>query len=103
MGTNRRYAADVDRRMDARIAERIMSSGAPLSLSNAELELDVQPLTRTPKPHAVRAWVRYPEAPLKVDAEAVAWTPRAVAIRWPGPSGEHRAWVWVSAVERGVQ
>lgn len=100
MGSNRRYAADVDRRMDARVAERIMRSGAPLSLTAAELELDEQPLTRTPRPHAVTAWVRYPEAPLKVEALAVAWTPRAVAIKWRGPDAEHRAWVWASAVER---
>lgn len=37
---------------------------------------------------------------VKVDAEAVAWTGRAVAIRWTMASGaEHKAWVWASAVE----
>jgi len=101
MGTNKRFAAQVDARMDARIAERIMRSGAPLSLSNVELQLDVLPLTRTPVPEAVRAWVRYPSAAVQVDALAIAWTPRAVAIKWPGPDDiEHRAWVWASAVDR---
>ena len=83
--------------MDANI---IMRSGAPLSLTDAELELDVQPITRTPQPVACRAWVRYPEGPVKVDARAVAWTPRAVAMEWDAPgSTTHRAWVWASAVQ----
>jgi hypothetical protein len=38
---------------------------------------------------------------MKLDVEVVAWTPRAVAVRWKTPAGEeHRAWVWASAVER---
>ena len=96
MGTNRRYAESVDRRMDANI---IMRSGAPQSLTDAELELTVQSIIRSPQPVTCRAWVRYPEGPVKVDARAVAWTPQAVAIEWdaPGPT-THRAWVWVSAV-----
>lgn len=101
MGTSRRYAEQIDRGMDARVAERVMRSGDPLTLSRLELQLDVLPLTRTPRPERVRAWVRYPAAALLVEAEAVAWTPRAVAIRWPGPDAvEHHAWVWASAVDR---
>ena len=101
MGTSKRYAEAVDRRMDARVVEKIMRSGEPLSLTDVELQLDIYPLTRDPQPGAVKAWVRYPAAPVQVDALAVAWTPRAVAIKWPGPDGvEHRAWVWASAVER---
>lgn len=100
MGTSKRYAHVVDRDVDKRIAETIMRSGEPLSLTPAELQLDELPLTRTPRPESVRAWVRYPQAPLLVDALAVAWTPRAVALKWPGPDAEHRAWVWASAVER---
>ena len=94
MGTNKRYADAVDRRMDARVVEKIMRSGQPLTLTDVELQLDTYPLTRDPQP-------QYPAAPVQVDALAVAWTPRAVAIRWAGPDGvEHRAWVWASAVER---
>ena len=101
MGTNKRFAAQVDARMDARIADRIMRSGDPLSLSHVELQLDVFPLTRTPVPEAVRAWVRYPFGALQVEALVVAWTPRAVAIKWPGPDdAEHRAWEWANAVDR---
>ena len=101
VGTNKRYADAVDRRMDSRVVEKVMRSGAPLSLTDDELQLDVYPLTRTPQPEPVTAWVRYPAAPIQVEGVAVAWTPRAVAIRWKGPDGaEHRAWVWASAVER---
>lgn len=96
MGTNRRYADAVDRRMDANIA---MRSGTPQSLTDAELELSVQSIIRAPQPVACRAWVRYPEGPAKVDARAVAWTLRAVAIEWDAPDRRvHRAWVWASAV-----
>lgn len=100
MGTNRRYADSIDRRMDARIAEREVEGLEPFTLTPAELELATQPLTRAPVPKAVRAWVRFGPHAIKVDAEAVAWTERAVAIRWMTPSGvEHKAWVWASAVE----
>ena len=101
MGSNRRYAADIDRRMDARITERIMRSGEPQSLTRAEQQRGDIPLTTDPHPSAVRAWVRYPDGPLEVDARAVMWTSRAVGIVWDGPDGvEHRAWVWIGAVER---
>lgn len=86
--------------MNARIAEREVEGLPPLSLTNEELELDREPLTRTPVPRPVRAWVRFGPHAMKVDAEAVAWTGRAVAIRWTMASGaEHKAWVWASAVE----
>ena len=75
--------------------------GTPQTLSDAELELDVYPLTKTPIPVPASAWVRYGDLALKIEVEVVAWTPRAVAIRWVTPSGEkHRSWVWASAVER---
>lgn len=86
--------------MNARISEREAAGQAPLSLTPDELELATEPLTKTPVPRPVRAWVRFGPVAIKVDAEAVAWTSRAVAIRWTMPSGaEHRAWVWSSAVE----
>lgn len=86
--------------MNARIAEREVAGIEPLTLTPEELELDVEPLTKTPVPRPVRAWVRFGPHAMKVDAEAVAWTGRAVAIKWTMPSGiEHQAWVWASAVE----
>lgn len=76
--------------------------GVPQTLTDRELELEVQPLTRTPVPVRARAWVRYASGAIKLDVDIVAWTPRAVAVRWKTPAGEeHRAWVWASAVERG--
>jgi hypothetical protein len=100
VGTNRRYAESIDRRMNARISERGAEGYAPLSLTPAELELATKPLTRTPVRKPVRFRVRFGPHAIKVDAEAVARTGRAVAIRWTMASGaEHKAWVWASAVE----
>lgn len=97
MGTSKRYAAHYDRLNERRAVMR----GEPQSLTDAELERDIQPLTRTPVAMPVRAWVRYEGGAIQVDAEAVAWTARAVAIRWEAPDGRtDRAWVWASAVER---
>jgi len=99
MGTSKRYSSSIDQKMDARIAERIMRSGEPQSLTRAEQRRGEIPMTTDPNPSEVRAWVRYPDGPIEVTARAIAWTSRAVAITWPGPDGiEHRAWVWVGAV-----
>jgi hypothetical protein len=84
--------------MGERAAESIMRGAEPVTLTPTELELEREPLTRTPIARPVRAWVRYGAVPLLVDAEAVAWTEHAVAIRWKSPDGEHRAWVWASAI-----
>jgi hypothetical protein len=100
MGSNRRYADSVDKAMSKRADESVMRDREPTSLTPSELELSTYPLTRTPIPVPVRAWVRYGAVALKVDARAVAWTSRAVAIEWDTPGGSHRAWVWSSAVER---
>ena len=87
--------------MSVRVDEMTMR-GIPQTLTDRELELDVQPLTKTPVPVPARAWVRYGGVAIKLEVEIVAWTPRAVAVRWKTGAGEeHRAWVWASAVERG--
>lgn len=87
--------------MGARDNETIMRGAKPESLSSAELQLETQPLTRTPIPRPVKAWVHYGKVPIQVDAVVTAWTTRAVAIKWDSPDGEHKAWVWSSAaVER---
>lgn len=75
-----------------------MHGSQPETLSPLELDLATEPLTRTPVGRLVRAWVRFGGVPLLIEAEAVAWTEHAVAIRWRSPEGEHRAWVWASAV-----
>jgi hypothetical protein len=85
--------------MSEQVVETIMR-GEPFSLTNDELELDVQPITRTPIAVSAVAWVRYGAVAVKVPVDVVAWTNRAVAIRWKNPEGEiHKAWVWASAVE----
>ena len=71
MGTNKRYADHYDGLMDARILERIAATSGPLqSLTDAELELDTEPLTIAPQPHQVKAWVRFGSTAIRVDAEA---------------------------------
>ena len=100
MGTNKRYADAIDARMDQRAQEVVMRDQRPANLKSVELELDRYALTIPPHPVPVLAWVRYGEVPLRVEAEAVRWTDRVVAIVWKVPGGEHKAWVWASAVER---
>lgn len=57
---------------------------------------------RPERPIAVRAWiVTVSGEDLEVDGDAVAWTKRAVRVRFVDQIGhlEH-AWVWVGAVTR---
>jgi hypothetical protein len=99
MGTSKRYAHSIDARMDARIADGIMRTGQPDTLDPKQLALDHEPLTRTPRPRPARAWVTYGSQSIEIDVEVVAWTSRALAVRWPAPDGiEHHAWVWLGAV-----
>jgi len=96
VGRSKRYACRVDRRRGERADEAATRGVDPTSLTNAELELDTLPLTQTPRPPAVRAWLSYGAVAIR----AVAWTPRAVALEWTTTGGEvQRAWVWASAVD----
>ena len=70
---------------------------APISLS--EWEIGEHPVVG--EPVAVRAWVRFPEAPIRVEALAVAWTRRAVKVEFQLRDGRTLStWVWASAVDR---
>ena len=101
MGTNKRYADRIDREQAAKTDQIIVRDSTPSSLSREELELDRQPLTRTPVPISARAWVHYGVHALRLEVEIVAWTPKACAVRWTTSTGrEDRAWVWANAVER---
>ena len=100
MGTSKRYAAHIDARMGEKIDQAVMRDRQPETLTDLELELQMEPLTRTPKPMPVYAWVRYGSTGMRVKARAVAWTNRAVAVEWEAPGGMHRAWVWASAVDQ---
>ena len=99
MGTNKRYAAYYDRLMDERIAERVAAKGGLQTLTPTELGLDTEPLTIAPEPQPVRAWVRFYDTPLRVDAWACRWTSKAVGIRFEIRGREYKAWVWSNAVE----
>jgi len=99
VGTSKRYADAIDVRMGDKADQVVMRDLEPETLTPRELALDVQPLTRTPKPMPVFAWVRYDGIPIRVSARVVAWTEKAVAVEWKSPTGLHHAWVWSSAVE----
>jgi len=92
MGSNRRYGSDVS---DSTL-ERLNSQG-PTSLYREETG-DV--VTAAPVPVPVQAWVRFGAEPIRVPAEAIAWTPRAVRVRFSYRTGDWDVWVWASAVER---
>ncbi|BDV32249.1 hypothetical protein [Microbacterium terricola] len=99
MGTNRRYATQVDARMDQRIVERIAAAGPLDSLTTQELQLDQLPKTVDPDPREVLVWVRFGKTPIQVHALAVQWTPRAVGVTFEIAGTRHRTWVWASAVD----
>lgn len=98
MGTNKRYAAQIDQRMDARILERIARDGDLQTLTSTELRLDRVPLTIDPRPRRVLAWVRFGVVPVIVEAEACRWTADAVGIRFEISGKRYKTWVWASAV-----
>jgi hypothetical protein len=89
----------VDRRMDDRIAESVAAKGGLQSLKPDELNLALEPLTIDPQPIPVKAWVRFFDIPLRVDAFADRWASRAVGIRFTIGGRDFKTWVWASAVE----
>jgi len=98
MGTNRRYAARIDRLMDDRILQRIASENPLQSLTDAELRKDTLPITRDPQPKKCKAWVRFGPHAMRVDAEVVVWNDLACGIRFTVGEKELRCWVWTNAV-----
>ena len=100
MGASKRYAEHYDAVGEERLISRAAASGPLRTLTRAELELDVLPVTTNPRPERIRAWVRFGDEPLRVRAEAVMWTATAVAIRFHASGTEYRCWVWSSAVTR---
>lgn len=78
-----------------------IARGAQLqTLTHVELRLDDVPLTVDPRPRRkVRAWVRFGEVPVRVEALAARWTPDAVGIVFDIDGTTYRCWVWSGAVE----
>jgi hypothetical protein len=94
MGQNRRYGSDLT---EGAVNDAVIRP-APISLSERERG---DAVTEAPEPVDVRAWVRFPEAPIRVEGRAVAWTDRAVWVEFTMRDGStRRAWVWASAVDR---
>lgn len=84
--------------MDARVLQRVAAGGMLETLRPIELQLDLLPVTIDPQPKPVKAWVRFGDTPIIVDAEACRWTTKAVGIRFLVDGAEHRCWVWLGAV-----
>ena len=100
MGTQKRYADSVDRRMLEKMYLREMV-GQPDTLSEYEVDLRNLPLTTDPKPKKARAWVRYGGTAVIANVYVLAWTDRAVRVRWKQPDGiVQEAWVWAPAVRQ---
>lgn len=100
MGTNRRYPSRVAEDISRRI-EQVVTRPEPITLSDAELGKPHSTVTPAPTPIPVKAWVRFPETPVRVTGRALAWTDRAALVEWEtGDRRTVRAWVWASAVER---
>ncbi len=71
----------------------------PRSLTLEQLAmLDV---TTPTEPALVRAWIVWKDGVEElVVGQAVAWTRRAVRVRWGVPPRVFETWVWAGAVER---
>ena len=64
-------------------------------------QLDDLPVSSTITPQNVRAWVVWEDGVEElIDGVAIAWTRRAVRVRFGIPGHMHEAWVWAGAVER---
>lgn len=71
----------------------------PRSLTTEQLtSLDS---TTAASPAAVRAWIIWEDGVEElISGHAIAWTRRAVRVRWGIPPHILETWVWAGAVER---
>lgn len=59
------------------------------------------PVSTSARPQRVLAWIVWEDGVEElVDGHAVAWTKRAVRVRFGAPPHVHETWVWAGAVER---
>lgn len=84
--------------MDERILKRIASESPLQTLTDEELQRDVLPITRDPKPKPCKAWVRFGPHAMRVDAVVVAWNDVACGIQFSIGDQLARCWVWANAV-----
>lgn len=87
-----RYAGVVTERH--RLAQRAPRSLQPEQMGHYSVS--------TPAlPQRVQAWVVWEDgAEERLPAYAIAWTRRAVLVRFGAPPHQHDVWVWAGAVER---
>jgi len=77
-----------------RIALREPRSLAPEQLGDL-------PVTMATTPTPLAAWVVWEDGVEElVQAHAIAWTRRAVRVRFGAPPHQHTVWVWAGAVSR---
>lgn len=102
MGQNRRYQVvehDIERA--GRAADR---AARPVSLTIDQVSATGRRVDAS-VPIPVTAWVPHQVAFVEaqpIESEAIAWTQRAVLVRWtpPGTVYPVHVWVWASAIER---
>ncbi|GAB3615439.1 hypothetical protein [Humibacter ginsengisoli] len=100
MGGQTRYDRDLGRRIE-RSVNTAVTRPRPISLTDAELDLEHARVVEADSPIPVRAFVRFHEAVIRPEGEAIAWTPRAVKVHFTMVDGsQHVVWVWASAVDR---
>lgn len=102
MGTSKRYAAFYDRLMDDRILQRMADEFPLQSLTDAELQRDILPITRDPQPKPCVAWVRFGPHSVCVRGVVVVWNDVACGIEFKAGEKKLRCWVWAGAVTPGI-
>lgn len=96
MGQSKRYPGH---RIGLSIEETLVRP-RPIGLTKKEVDPDNHPITTPAHPELARAYVRFHEAVIRPDVEVLAWTDRAVKVRWEMFNGDtHEVWVWRSAVD----
>lgn len=98
IGTNKRYAVQLDRLMDDRILTNIASEHPLQSLTPQERQADTLPITRDPQPKPCSAWVRFGPHAMRVEGVVVVWNDVACGVQFRVGQKELRAWVWANAV-----
>lgn len=84
-----------------RVSVIAASKRGPLqSLTDRELELREAPVTVYPHgaQRRVRAWVRFGQEAIRVDARVVRSTAKAAGIEFTAEGQTFRCWVWGNAV-----
>lgn len=84
--------------MDERILQRIAAEFPLQTLTPAELQSELLPVTRDPQPKPCRAWIRFGPHAFRVDAVVVVWNDVACGVQFSVGEKEMRCWVWTSAV-----